>query len=172
MDAEHLIFPAARGLDRDDDHSLGELEGQVQALRQTRPDALADHQPVDDGLHVVDLVLGKLRGLIGDFDGLAVDPRPDQPRAADRLEHLRVVPLSPSNQGREQDHFPSLGKAQHVGDHLFRRLAMDRQAAFRAERRAQPGEEQTQIIVDLGDRADRTPRACLSRLLVDGHRRR
>ena len=38
--------------------------------------------------------------------------------------------------------------------------------------RAEPGEEQTQVVVDLGERPDRAPRAGLARLLVDRHGRR
>ncbi len=37
---------------------------------------------------------------------------------------------------------------------------------------ARPGVQQTEIVVDLRDGADRRPRVAVGRLLVDGHRRR
>ena len=38
-------------------------------------------------------------------------------------------------------------------------------------RAAGPGEQQTQVVVDLGDGADRRPGVAVCRLLIDGHRR-
>ena len=48
----------------------------------------------------------------------------------------------------------------------------DRLAALPAVRRADAGEEQAQVVVDLGDGADRRARVLAGRLLLDGDRRR
>ena len=60
---------------------------------------------------------------------------------------------------------------QHLIDDLLRRLAGDPLAADRAVRGARAGVQQPQVVVDLGDRADRRPRVAVGRFLVDGHRR-
>ena len=52
------------------------------------------------------------------------------------------------------------------------RLPGDRLAADRAVRAAGAGEEQAEVVVDLGDGADRRPRVAVGRLLVDRDRRR
>ncbi len=48
----------------------GELERQVEALRQPGPDPFPDRDPVDDGLDRVRLRLRQLGRLIGDLDQL------------------------------------------------------------------------------------------------------
>ena len=61
---------------------------------------------------------------------------------------------------------------EHLVDDLLRRLPRDLLATHRAVRRARPGVQQTQVVVNLGDGADRRPRVAVGRLLVDRHRRR
>ena len=61
---------------------------------------------------------------------------------------------------------------QDLLDDLVGRLRADRHAAGRAVRLAQPGEQDAQVVVDLGDGADRRARALAGRLLLDADRRR
>ena len=51
-------------------------------------------------------------------------------------------------------------------------LALNGATAVRAVRRSRARPEQTEIVVDLGDRADRRPRIVARRLLLDRDRRR
>ncbi len=60
---------------------------------------------------------------------------------------------------------------QHLVDDLLDALALDR-VAVRAMRDADPREQQPQVVVDLGDRADRRARVAAGALLVDRDRRR
>ena len=60
----------------------------------------------------VGLGLGQLGRLVGDLDDLAVDPGPDQPRAADRLEDLeRAAPCGRGPAGPGACTFRPVGKA-------------------------------------------------------------
>jgi hypothetical protein len=59
-----------------------------------------------------------------------------------------------------------------VVDHLRDGLRFERLLVFGAVRRAGAGEEQAQVVVDLGDRADGRARVVAGRLLLDRNRRR
>src|SRR5713226_10784594 len=61
--------------------------------------------------------------------------------------------------------------AQHLVDDGVDRLAGDRLAADRAVRTADPRVQEAEVVVDLGDRADRRARVPRGRLLVDRDRR-
>ncbi len=64
------------------------------------------------------------------------------------------------------------GMREHVVDHLGDALRLQRQLVVRAVRRADPREQQPQVVVDLGDGADRRARVVARRLLLDRDRRR
>src|SRR6185437_6858487 len=66
----------------------------------------------------------------------------------------------------------SFGLVEDLLDDLVGRLGADRHPASRAIRLAEAGEEDAQIIVDLGDGADGRPRALARRLLLDADGRR
>ena len=63
-------------------------------------------------------------------------------------------------------------QAEDLVDDLLDRLALDLAAAGRAVRVADPGEQEPQVVVDLGDRPDGGPRVAAGALLVDGDGRR
>ena len=64
------------------------------------------------------------------------------------------------------------GSASTASDDLLGRLLLDRATALRAVRPPDPGVQQPQIVVDLGDRADGGTRVVAGALLVDRDRRR
>ena len=172
MDAEELLVPALGRLGQRHDSPVRELERQVEALRQPGPDPFPDRDPVDDGLDRVRLRLRQLGRLIGDLDQLAVHPRADQAGPADGLKDIEVLSLAVSHQrGQDLNLLPILQPHQ-LGDHLLGRLAEDRHAARGTMRLADPGEQQSQIVVDLGDRPQRAPRIGRPGPLVDRHGRR
>ena len=86
----------------------------------------------------------------------------------ERLVRLAVAALD----GSHHVDLRAFGQVQHLLDDLVGRLRADRLAAARAMRLAQPGEQDAQIVVDLGHRADRRARALARRLLLDGDGRR
>ncbi len=121
---------------------------------------------------VCGLRLDQLGRRVGDLDHLAVNPAQDQPGAPDRLEDVEVLPLAVADQRGQELDLPARRQGHQLVGHLLGGLAADRRVALRAMRRAGPGEQQSEVVVDLGDRAERAPRAGRAGLLVDRDRRR
>ena len=71
----------------------------------------------------------------------------------------------------EDEQAGALGQGQDLVDDLLDALALDRRGR-RAVRLADPGEQQAQVVVDLGDGADRRARVAPGALLVDRDGRR
>jgi hypothetical protein len=145
------------GLDRVGEPSLGR-----------RVVTLGD-QAVDDHLDgVLDLLLEL--GRVGQRDDLTVDPARAKPlvcSSANRSTNspLRALTTGASTWKRVPSGSSSSGRRSAGG------LAGDRLVADRAVRATDPGEQQTQVVVDLGDGAHRRARVAVGRLLVDRHRR-
>ena len=99
----------------------------------------------------------------------AVHPDPGVPLDLQVGEQVDVLAFSlPDHRG--QDLEPgALGHLENAVDDLLRGLLGDRLPADRAVRPADAGEQQPEIVVDLGDRADRRARVAARRLLVDRH---
>ena len=95
-----------------------------------------------------------------------------KPCGAQLLEELAVLALAAAHDRREHHELGALGEHHHLVDDLLGRLRLDRAAAVVAVRVADPGPEQAQVVVDLGDRADCRARVAAGGLLVDRDRRR
>ena len=91
---------------------------------------------------------------------------------AQLLEQVAVLALARPHDRRVDREAGPLRQRQHLLDDLLGRLAGDRTPALRAVGMADPGVQQAQVVVDLGDRADGRPRVAGGRLLVDRDRRR
>ncbi|MNO54255.1 hypothetical protein D3C76_447210 [compost metagenome] len=143
------------------------LEGFGQALLQVGADLEAVHHHVDGML----LLLVELGQLV-QFVELAVDPCADEALGAQLVEHRQVLALALADDRCEQHQLAALGQRQHLVDHLADGLRLQRDVVVRAARDADAGVEQAQVVVDLGDGADRRTRVVRGRLLFDGDRRR
>ena len=111
-------------------------------------------------------------GRLVEADRPAVDPDPGEARAAEVVpERVVVLAVAALDRGHDVDLRP-LGQVEDLLDDLVGRLGADRQAAARAIGLAEPGEEDAQVVVDLGHGADRRPRALAGRLLLDADGRR
>ena len=117
------------------------------------------------------LVLVERRRL-GQVVLLAVDADADEALLAGRLEDAVALGLAVLDQRPQHEQPRALGQRQHLVDDLLHRLALDLAAAGRAVRVADAREEQPQVVVDLGDRADGGARVPRGALLVDGDGRR
>ncbi len=158
----------------DDDDAPGEPEGGLDGVGEPalgRGVVALGHEPVDDDLDGV-LALLLERGRLGERDDLAVDPGAREAlglQLGEEVDELALAALHDRGQHLEAG---AVGQQEQLVDDLLRRLAGHGLAAHRAVRAARAGEEQAEVVVDLGDRADRRARVAVGRLLVDRHRRR
>ena len=124
-------------------------------------------EPVDDHLDRVLLLLLEL-GRLGQRVHDPVDPGPGEALGLQLGEEVDILPLAAPDHRREHLEPGALVHRQHPVDDLLRRLPGDGEPADRAVRLTGAGEEQPQVVVDLGDRADGRARVAGGRLLVDG----
>ena len=87
-------------------------------------------------------------------------------------EDMLVFPLAIGHDRRQQHDAATFRQFGHLVDHLADGLGVQRAAVPGAARLADAGEEQSKIIVDLGDRTDGGARVVGRRLLFDGNGRR
>ena len=129
------------------------------------------HDAID---HHVDVVLELLveRRRVPDLVELAVDLEPLKALLLQLGELLAVLALAAARDRREQIKPRAFRQRQHAVDHLAHGLALDGEAGRRRIGDADARPEQTHIVVDLGDRADRGARISRGGLLLNGDGRR
>ena len=180
--AGHLLGEAALAVgvlgvavdELDDEDAAGEAEGRLDRVGEPAlgPGVVAlGDEAVDDDLDGVLLLLLEL-GRLGQRDDLAVDAGAREALGLQLGEEVDELALAGLHDRREHLEAGALGQLEQPVDDLLGRLPGDRLAAHRAVRATGAGEEQAQVVVDLGDRADRRARVAVGRLLVDRHRRR
>ncbi len=143
-------------LDRDRRDALGELERGLDRVGHATADVGLGHEPVD---HDLDRVLVGLRkpDRLGELAHLAVDAGPREALAGELVEQLAVLALASADDRREHLEPGALGQLHHLVDDLIGGLAPDRPSAVVAMGMADPRVEHSQVVVDLGDRADGGP---------------
>jgi hypothetical protein len=159
VDLEHqglAVGVAQRGLER-----LGEALARIGVHAQ----------PVDHHVHRVLEVPGQARRAV-EVMHLAVDAHAGEALGAQLLQQVGLLALPAGDHRREQHQPAVLRQRHHVVDHLRHGLRLQREPVVRAVGGAGAREEQAQVIVDLGDRADRGARIVARRLLLDGDGRR
>ena len=127
----------------------------LSARRCSRPGR--QHQAVDHQLDVVLELLVELGRLV-ELVQLAVDLDPLEARALQLGQLLAVLALAAAHDRAQQIEPRALGQRHDPVDHLRDGLALDRQAGRGRVGDADAGEQQAQVVVDLGDRADRRAR--------------
>ena len=130
-----------------------------------------DGQAVDDHLDVVLLLLLELRR-VGQRVHHPVDAHAAVALGVELVEQVDELALTGPHHRRQHLEPEALVHGQHLVDDLLRGLSGDPLTAHRAVRGAGAGVQQTQVVVDLGDGADRRPRVAVGGLLVDRHRGR
>ncbi len=152
------------------DQAAGEPQRRLDRVGQPLLGARLDAEPVDHHLDGVLLLLLELRR-VGELVHHAVDPGPRVPLGLELGEQVDVLALAAPDHRGEHHEPGALGHREDPVDDLLRALLGDPFAADRAVRLADPGEQQPQVVVDLGDRADGGARVARGGLLVDRHRR-
>ena len=161
---EQPVAPAQRV----DDHDVvGQGQGELDRLGEPPLGPAAHDEPVHHRLDPVVPPPIQLR-LVFDRAHLAVDPHARQSPRPERGQLLPELALAAAHDGREDVHPLDRGLAHDRLDDALHRLRRDLPAARRAMRRADVGEQQAQVVVDLGDGADRRARVRPGRALLDG----
>ena len=133
--------------------TFGQMQCGLEALREALGLIRPHSQSVDDDFDRVLLVLVEF-GRIVDFTDQSVDSRTDKAAGAQLVEHVYVFALAIAHHGRKQHHPRAFRQGQHLIDHLAYCLGFELDLVFGTERLPRPGEQQPQIIVNLGDGAD------------------
>ncbi len=167
--AEQHLLAGIDDVDRD--QPLGEPRRRLDRLREARPQVGLHHQPVDDDLDRVLELLVELDRLL-EQPLLAVDLDAREAVGAQFLEDVLELALAVADDRRVDGELRALGEPEHLVDDRVEALARDRASADRAVRPADARVQETQVVVDLGHRADRRARIARGRLLVDRDRRR
>ena len=155
-----------------DHHDIvGQPQRGVDGFNQPPFDASPDDEAIDDDLDGVIAAAIQLDVFV-ERSVLAVDARLRIPARAERRELLLELAFpAPGNWREHVDALVLRIQHDHVGDAL-ERLAGDFLAAVGTVRNTDVREQQPQVIVDFGDRADRRSRVRSGRLLFDRNRRR
>ena len=150
---------------------LGGVEGVLDRVRKTGLNSLTHHQTVH---HDLDRVLQILlqTDLLGKIVEASVNAYADVAALSRALQNLLVRALLGAHHGCQHHKALALGKLENAVNDLVGGLLTDLLAADRAVRNADAGVKQTQIVVDLRDRAHRGARILGGGLLVDGDRGR
>ena len=147
--------------------ALGEPGRGLDRLRQPRAQVGLHHQPVDHDLdRVLELLVERRHALLEQVL-LVVHLHARVALAHELLEDVSVLALAVAHDGSVDGEARPLLEPQHLVDDRVDRLSRDRLAADRAVRPADPRVQQAQVVVDLGDGADRRARVARRRLLVD-----
>ena len=157
-------------LSPDDVHleeALGQAQGVLDGIGQAPLNARPDHQTVHDDLNVMLDVLFQLN-VFGNVILAAVDPQADIAGPAGPVNDFGVLALAAPDHRRQQLQAGALGQGHDLVHHLVHGLTGDLPAAFGAVGNADPGVEQTQVIVNLRHSSYRGSGVAVGGFLVDG----
>ena len=159
----------------DDQDPAALPESGFDGIREPRARALRElglgHQPIEHDLDVVFLLLVEL-DVFFQRTNFSVHPHAREAGAARLLEKRLVLSFPIAHQRSQDRKARPFGKAGELVDDLLRGLPRHRPAAAMAGEPADPGEQDPEVVVDLGDCADGRARVVRGRLLIDGDRRR
>lgn len=151
--------------------AAGEGQGRLERLGQTQGQILAHLEAIHhhfDGVLLVQLQRGGIR----EIAHLPVDTGTDVALGGQVLQQLGVLPLAVAYHGGKQHQLGPFRLGQHLVHHLADSLGGERNGVGRTARLANPGEQQTQVVVNFGDGTDGRARVVGGGLLLDGDGRR
>ena len=151
--------------------AVGDAQRGLEALGQALARVVARLQAVDHDVDVVLLGLLEHRQ-VARLDDLAVDAKAHVALRLHVGEQLGELALAVAHHRREHHQLRFFGQREHGVHHLRHGRGGQRQVVVGAVGRAGAGEQQAQVVVDLGDGADGGARVVAGGLLLDGDRRR
>ncbi len=155
------------------DDALGQPQRRFERVGQATLDVVLHDESVDDDFDRVVLVPRQLHvGAVVQVDLLAVDAGAGEALPHDVVEQSFVFALAATHDRCQHGKARSLRQLQDAVDDLLRALAAHNRTVVRAMRDADPRIQEPEVVVDLGDGADRGARVARRRLLVDRDRRR
>ena len=101
----------------------------------------------------------------------AIDPGAHEALGLEFLKHALVLALAVIDDRRKQHHPSAFGQGQNLVHHLAHGLGVERNPVVRAAWRAGASIQKAQVVVDLGNRADRGPWVVRRGFLLDGNGR-
>ncbi|MDQ0742922.1 hypothetical protein QFZ62_000230 [Clavibacter sp. B3I6] len=153
----------------DHDDAVGEAQRRLERVGEAPEDVVVRDEAVDHHGDVVLVLLLEL-GRRAELDELPVHDGARVPSGGELREQVDELALLLRHDGAD-DLVPRAGLELHelIGD-LLHGLAGDALPADGAVGDADAGPEESHVVEDLGDGADRGPRVAVGRLLVDGDR--
>ena len=151
----------------DDDEAVRQAQGGFDGIGEALAHALAHDETVDDDLDRVLELLLQLGGVL-EANHLVVDDRTRVAFGAQLVDEVLVLALTAAHDRGEHLEARALVHRANSVDDLLGSLGLDAGATLGAVRHARAGVEQTQVVVNLRDRADGRARVARGRLLVDG----
>ena len=168
---EHELFARRAVEEGDTRRALAEAERRLEGFREPLLQVRAHLEPVHDRIDRMLLLGVELRHGV-ELHVLAIDARTHEALAAQFLDRLLVLALAPGNDRRSECNGSALRQGKHLVHHLAHGLGREVEAVVRAARDACAREEEAQVIVDLGHRADGRARVVGRRFLLDRNRGR
>ena len=147
--------------------SLGEGQGIFHGIRHAALGSGADDQTVHHDLDVV-LDVFVEGDVLGDIVHIPVDAKAYVAGSPGAVDHLFVPALAAADDRRQNLDARALGQGHHAVHHLIYGLLCNLSAAVGAVGDADPGVEQTKIVIDLRHRAHGGTGVAVGRFLVDG----
>ena len=130
-----------------------------------------DADAIDDGFDRVLDCFGESRDFFDRVD-FAVDARSREAAPGEVGEQFDIFAFAPDDERGEHGDAPPVFARQQKFDDLLRALRPQGEIVARAMRLAHPREQKAQVVVNLGDRADRRARVVRRAFLIDRNRRR
>ena len=140
-------------------------------LGDTAQRILTDHDAIDHDLDIVLEFLIQIDRIV-ERAHFTVDTHAAKALGAKVLKQFGVLAFSPAHHRCQHKRAAALPRRQDLVGNLVGRLTLNDAAAFGTVRGAHTGEQQAQIVINLGYGANRRARVFRRRLLVDRHRRR
>ena len=151
----------------DDDQAIGQAQRGLDGVGEALTHTVAHDEAIDNDLDRVLELLLQLRGVL-QAHGLAVDDRARVALGAQLVDEVLVFALTATHDRGENLEARALVHGAHAVDDLLGCLCLDARPALGAVCDAGTRVEQTQVVVDLRDRADGRARVARGGLLVDG----